>query len=209
MIMPYGGKAHYGELSDAHIFRGAERNLVVEDSTCVTIPADWKLYLDNLSYINIEQADGTWVKAQLYKNHDRAAQTAKGYIMPVLELRCPELALAYPAIPKKKDIQPRIQGHVPSALVRTEAKPVAPVKQTRFTNDAPLAPAKPLAAPAKPMAAPAKPIAVPAKPMAAPAKQTCIANDVARPRMRRSSTSSTDAVSERAPIARMHKSGGL
>jgi len=190
VIMPYGGKAHYGELSDAHVFRGAERNLVVEDSKGVAIPADWKFYLDNLSYINIEKADGTWVKAQLCTNHDRAAITAKGYIMPVLELRCPELALAFPAIPKKKDIQPRIQGHVPSALVRTEAKPVAaPVKQTRFTNDAPLAL-----------------VAAPAKPVAAPKKDT---NAVARPRMRRSSTSSTDAVSEKVPIARAHKSGGL
>lgn len=195
VLMQYDNKVYYGELSDAHVFRGAERNLVVEDNVCITMPSDWKIYLDSLPYINIEKADGTWIQAGLHNNHNTAVQTTKGYIMPILELQSRELATAYPVMRWRKDVQPSIQGHAPSALVRTAAKPVAtPVKKTRFiSDDGPLVSAKPLS--------------TPAKPMAAPARQTVIVNGAARARVRRSSTSSTDAVSKIVPVARAHKSG--
>jgi len=131
VLMECDGAAYYGEFSDAHIFRCAERNIVLEDLVSIPIPADWKTYLDKLSFMNIEQADGTWVRMMLRK-HTRAVQSSSGYIMPIIELVGRDAAKAFNKILRRCDIQPPVQGRAPSAVVRSTQ---AVKKQVIFRNE--------------------------------------------------------------------------
>jgi len=121
VAMEYEGEIHYGELSDAHIFRGAERRILLEDAAYTDIPTDWKAYLNHLPHIHIERVDGTWVQSLLW-NHDRAL-TVKGYIIPIIELHFRIYAKAFPKIIHRWEIQPPTQGRVPTALVHSKPNP--------------------------------------------------------------------------------------
>ena len=223
--MIFEGEVYYGELSDAHIFRGTDRRIIYDKLICIPIPAEWKAYLDRLSYIEIERADGSWARS-LLMNHERALQTPHGYIIPIVEPHYAVGAKAFPRMFRPWEIQPRVQGFVPTALVRSDpdattrpskvtfqtaeapartaapvtTAPVAPVVPVRTAPTAPVAPVR--TAPTAPVApvrtAPTAPVA---QVRTAPQKSTVKPLLVKR---RRDSVDSTDAISGRVPVPRIY-----
>ena len=177
VAMEYEGDIHYGELSDAHIFRGTERRILLEDVAYIPMPAVWKAHLDHLPHINIERADGSWGQSFLW-GHGRALQTAKGYIIPIMELHYRVGAKAFPKMLRRCELQPPIQGQVPPPMVRSDPKP-APASSKHMAAS---------------MHEPAKTKSIPKK------SKVKFYTESAKPYIaisRRSSVSSTDAVSEK------------
>jgi hypothetical protein len=193
--MVFEGDIYYGELSDAHIFRATERSIIYDKLIWIPIPADWKAYLDHLPHIDIECADGSWGQSFLW-GHERALQTPHGYIIPIVELHYAVGAKAFPRMLRLWEIQPRVQGFVPTALVRSD--PSATTKPSKVTFQTAEAPA--LTASTAPVA-PVR--TAPVAPLASPTQKS-----ITKPRLvkrrRCDSVDSTDAVSEKVPIPRIY-----
>lgn len=215
--MVFEGDIYYGELSDAHIFRATERRIIYDKLIWIPIPAEWKAYLDHLPHIDIECADGSWGQSFLW-GHERALQTPHGYIIPIVELHYAVGAKAFPRMLRLWEIQPRVQGFVPTALVRSD--PSATTKPSKVTFQTAEAPALTAStAPVAPVRTTPLAPAVPAVPVAtvatvAPVRTAPIApiapptqKSTTKPRLvkrRRDSVDSTDAVSEKVPIPRIY-----
>ena len=181
--MIFEGEVYYGELSDAHIFRGTDRRIVYDALTCIPIPAEWKAYLDHLPHIDIERADGSWGQSLLW-GHERALQTPHGYIIPIVELHYAVGAKAFPRMFRRWEIQPLVQGHVPTVHVRSTTK-----SKVYFSEADKSASLKS------------------ASPKSDASKHAAVQTVTVKPRLvkrRRSSMDSTDAVSEKAPVPRIH-----
>ena len=202
--MVFEGYVYYGELSDAHIFRATDRHIIYDKLTCIPIPADWKAYLDHLPHIDIERADGSWGQSFLW-GHERALQTPHGYIIPIVELHYAVGAKAFPRMLRIWEIQPRVQGFLPTALVRSDpGATTRPSKVTFQTAEAPARTATPVASTASTAStasvAPVRTASV--APIAPPPQKS-----ITKPRLvkrRRDSVDSTDAVSEKVPIPRIY-----
>ena len=141
--MVYERQIYYGELSDAHIFRGTDRRIIYDKLARIPMPAEWNNYLAYLPHIDIECADGSWVRTHIIL-HTHALQTPHGYIIPIVDLKYDVGAKAFPRMLRSWEIQPRVQGFVPTALVRSDPDATTrPSKVTFQTAEAPVAPVAP------------------------------------------------------------------
>ena len=212
--MVYERQIYYGELSDAHIFRGTDRHIIYDKLARIPMPAEWNNYLAYLPHIDIECADGSWVRTHIIL-HTHALQTPHGYIIPIVDLKYDVGAKAFPKMLRSWEIQPRVQGFVPTALVRSDPDATTrPSKVTFQIAEAPAASVAPVAtvrtAPVAPaVTARTAPVAPAVTARTAPVAPVTPApqKSTAKPRLvkrRRDSVDSTDAVSGRVPVPRIY-----